>query len=133
MRREGGLDVLVAAEIWVHAWGIVGQRVDMVQDRRKGLVLDLDELDGPGRDLGCLGSHRGHRLAVVANHVLGQDVLVHDVETELVVELLADEDGVHADQTLGLGRVDAEDLRARIRTALDLGVQHPGQHHVTGV
>ena len=72
----------------MHERGVVRERVEVVEDRRQRLVLDLDQVDRLARDLERVGGHRGDGLAEVADHVLGEDVLVHDVQPELVVELL---------------------------------------------
>ena len=97
------------------------------------LVLDLDEIDGLLGDVDGLGSDGGDGLAEVTHDVLGDDVLVDDVQAELVVEVVTGEHGVNARQRLGFRGVDAQDLRAGMRAALDLRVQHAGQDQIAGV
>ena len=133
LRAEDRLDVAVAAELGVDQRRIRLEGDHRVEHRCQDLVLDVDQLDGLGRDLRALGGDRGDRLAEVAHHVLGEDVLVDDVEADLVVELVAGEHGVHARKRLGPRGVDAQDAGAGVRAVLDLRVEHRRQQQVPGV
>ena len=65
--------------------------------------------------------------------ILGQDVLVHDVQADAVVKLLASKDRVDTREVLGFGGVDRQDLRPRVRALLHLRVEHAGEHQVARV
>ena len=133
LRAEGGLDVLVAAEVGVHPGGVGIKGFELAQHRRQDLVLDVDQVDGPAGDVQALSRHRGDGLAEMPGLALGEDGLVYDVQPDPVVELLTGEDGMHPRQALSLGSVDGDDPCPRVRALLDLGIQHAGEHHVARV
>ena len=133
LRAEGGLYVLVAAEVGVHPGGVGIEGFELAQHRRQDLVLDVDQVDGPAGDVQALRCHGGDRLAEVPRLALGEDGLVHDVQPDPVVELLTCQDGVHPRQALGLGSVDGDDPCPGVRALFDLGIQHSGEHHVARV
>ena len=114
-------------------FGIGLHRLFGIEDGLENLVLDLDQIDGLLGDVDRLGRDSGDGLAEMTHDVLGDDVLVDDVQPELVVEVVTGEDGVNTLQRLGFRGVDAQDPRARVRAALDLRVQHAGQEQVAGV
>ena len=133
LRAEGCLHVGIAAEVRVHQRRVPLDRLHRVEDRGEDLVLDVDQVDRRAGDVRSLGSHRCDRLTEMAHHVLGQDVLVDDVEAEAVVELMPGEHRVDAAERLGPRGVDADDPGPSVRALLDLGVEHAGQHEVAGV
>ena len=114
-------------------FGVGLHRLYGIEDRLEHLVLDLDEVDGLLGDVDGLGCHGGDGLAEVAHDVLGDDVLVDDVEPELVVEVVPVRTACTPGSAFGLRRVDAQDPRARVRAALDLRVQHARQDQIAGV
>jgi len=75
----------------------------------------------------------GNSLSEVPHGVFGQDVLVHDVQADPVVELLAGEDRMHTGQVLGLGSVHGNDLRPGVGALFHLGVKHAGKYQVARV
>ena len=94
----------------MHERRAVGERLlEVVDDRRQRLVVDLDQVDGLLRDLGRERGHRGHEVALVAHDVLAEQVAVLDeVAVEDVGDVLVGDHGEHAGQRLGLGRVEPQ-------------------------
>jgi hypothetical protein len=113
--------------------GVLVERIQLAEDGRKDLVLDVDQVDGPAGDIQAFRRHGGDRLAEVPYGILGQDVLVHDVQADAVVELFAGEDRVDAREVLGLGSVDRHDLRPGVWAPFHLGVEHAGKYQVARV
>ena len=97
-----------------------------VDDRLEQLVLDLDCGGGPARLLGLLGGDERDGLAVVADAVARQDGLIGELEP---VRLRArdvgvGEHGMHAGHADGLGDVERDDPRVRVRAADGLAPEH---------
>ena len=117
----------------MHQRRICLERFELVEDRRQNLVLDVDQVDGPARDVQALRGHSGNGLAKVAYGIFGKDVLIHDVQADPVVELFAREYRMNTREVLGLGGVDGDDLRPGVRALFDLGVEHAGKYQVARV
>ena len=119
---------------------VAGQRLARVDERRAGrqrllergdggqrLVVDLDQLERLARPRLVLGDHRGHRLALVAHHVDGEDGPVAERGAEVrvaPVEVGAGDHGVDAGHG-ARARVTSmrPDPRVRVRRAQERGVQ----------
>ena len=112
---------------------VLVERVHLAEHGRQDFVLDVYQVDGPAGDVQAFGRHSDDGLAEVPHGILGQDVLVHDIQADPVVELLAGEHRVHAREVLGLGGVDRQDLRPGMRAPLHLGMQHAGKYEVACV
>ena len=134
---------LVGAELGVHQVGSVSERGPHVQDRRQGLVVDLDGLERVRGEVAVTGDDDGDGITDEAHFLGGQRRMGRDLDvvgdrpdaghrTELVAELLAREGGDHA----GLGQrrrdVDAGDAGVRHRAAQDGHVEQPGDRDVVG-
>ena len=108
-------------------------------DRGQRLVVDLDQLGRVHRLMHGLGHHEGDVVADPAHAVARQRAVARLIERRAVaalragrhrqiaeagiVPVLAGEHRQHAGRGLGLGRVDALDLRVRVRRA-----QHIARH-----
>ncbi len=101
LRAEGGLDEGVIAEVRVNQFGVGLQGLYGIEDRLENLVLDLDEIDRLLGDVDGFRRHGGDSFTEMAHDVLGDDVLVDDVQAELVVQVVAGQDGVNTLQRLG--------------------------------
>ncbi len=97
-----------------------GQRID---DGFERLVFDLHQLGGVFRDVAGFGDDESDRLAGKAHVFDGERPLMHGLlerNQERIGELADVFAGDHrgdARQRQGRGRVDAEDLRMRVRRA----------------
>ena len=128
---------------------VAGQGLSGVDERRAGgqrlldrgdggerLVVDVDPLERlAGRGL-VLGDRRGHRLALVAHHVDGEDGAVAEGGAEVrvaPVEVGAGDHGVDAGHGARGARVDRPDPRVRVRRAQERGVQHPRPRQIGDV
>ena len=121
------------------------QRLQRIEDARQDLVLDLDELERPLRDVQRLGGHQRDRLAVEAHLIRGQHRhiraaalllagLARHVGHQLDVgQVRRGEDAGDARQVARLAHVQPHDPRARLRAAEDLGVEHQRQREVARV
>src|SRR5208283_3292912 len=93
----------------------------------------VDQVDCPAGDIQAFRRHSGDSFAEVPHGVLGEDVLVRDIQADAVVQLFAGEDRVDAWEVLGLGGVDRHDLRSGVRALFHLGVEHAGKYQVARV
>ncbi len=111
-----------------------------VDDPGQHLVVDLDQLEGVGRDFVRYRRHRRDRVThierLLARHdVAAVEAQVLDAEGGRLVpweldEVLADHDGLHAGQRQGLVEVDGPDAGMGVRAAQDLAPEHAGQGEV---
>ena len=108
------------------------------RDRLQRLVVDVDQLAGVLGDVGGLGDHRRHLLALEAHLVRGENGLRvaregrHPGEVVLREELAGDDRDDALDR-LGAGGVDRVDAGVRERAAQELQVEHSRQHDVVEV
>ncbi len=67
-------------------------------------------------DRGCVGGDHGNGFAVVADETVGENRLIVEVQAKgpLAREIGREQDGVHAGQRGGRGRVDTADPRVRV-------------------
>lgn len=88
-----------------------------VGDRLLDLVLDGDGGSGQPRRVGVVGGHRGDRLAVVADLVLGEDRAVGGAPAvpRVTGDVLVRDDDPDARHLHGVLGVDRQDPRARVR------------------
>ena len=111
------------------------QRVLDRADRRQLLVFDLDQTQRLLRRLLIDRGHRRDRLAVIANLLERQRVLVlrhrHDPIADRQVR--PREDTMHARQRRRLADIDAHDLRVAVRAPQQLADERPRQVDVVGI
>ncbi len=125
---------VAAVAVIVDAGLGVGDGVLGVGDGAQRLVLDGNEVERRGCDVFVDGRHGRHRIADESDLVRRERVLVlaHREDTEGDGEVLPRQHGFHAREARRLGRVDAQDLRVRMRAAQQFGVEHPGEKQVVG-
>ncbi len=118
-------------------------------DRRQRLVVDLDQLGRVHRLMRGLGDDEGDVVADPADAVARQRAVARLIERRAVaalrpgrhrqiaeagiVPVLAGEHRQHAGRGLGLGHVDALDLRMRMRRAQHVARHRARKHHVADV
>jgi hypothetical protein len=131
----------VASDLLVEHGGVGVGRGHRVDHGWKRLVLDLHELGGIAGDVTRLGQHQRDRVALVADLVRGQAVLLDfaarlgcDLEERIgeLPDLLAGKRGEDAVQALGLGGVDGEDPSVRHGRADEVRVSHAALPGVVG-
>ncbi len=95
------------------------KRLPRVGHRRQDLVVHLDLLRRLPGDLGMVRGHERNRLALVADHALGQHRLVDELEPASVLagNVRVREHGVHPAGGQRGADPDRADLRVRVRTA----------------
>ncbi len=102
----------------VHQRGVGLHRLIHVGDVGEDLVVHLDELQRGARGGRVDGGHGGHGMAVIlgdaACHAVFEDVIHRLVAGGVIGKIGRRDDGLHARQLLGLGRVDLLDLRVRM-------------------
>ena len=116
-------------------------RID-VHDRRQRLIRNVDQSQRGFGDVRIDGRHHRNRLAD-PEHLVARDVDLRDHPHVVagfahrnggadrhVVEIGRGDDRLDAGQRGRARRIDARDLRVRVRAAQRLGVQHAGQHQV---
>ena len=122
----------------------VDHRVAHVEHRGQDFVLDLDQLDRVLGDVVVGRGDGGHGVALVEHLVRGDHVVQHPVELGRALagvdhfvggagEIGVGDHGEHAVERFGLGRVDADDSRVRVRAAQDAAGEHPRQVQVGAV
>ena len=116
----------------------VCERLLRGRDRGQDVVVDVDELERVGGDVGIGGDDGGDLLALVA-HLVGDEHRLrvarqrrHPRQAVLRHEVAGD-DRDDAVERGGGRRVDAVDARVRDRSAQDRHVQHAGQRDVVEV
>ncbi len=111
------------------------QRSDRVCHRLQHVVLDPDLPGGLPRDLRMIGGDEGHRLALVADHVLGQHRLVGVFEPAPVGagDVVVGEHGMHAGSGQRLADTDRRDPGGRMRAAQRSAPQHAVHPQVAAV
>ena len=129
-----------AAHVLVQDWGTRLQGLVNVDDPGQHLVVDLDQLEGVGRDSVRYRRHRRDRVThierLLARHdVAAVEAQVLDAEGGRLVpweldEVLADHDGLHAGERQGLVGVDGPDAGMGVRAAQDPAPEHAGQGEV---
>jgi hypothetical protein len=117
------------------------QRVLVIEHEGEWFVVDDDQLQRFVCDVAIEGRHRGDRFANEPYRIVeGVPPLLRDLLDLIAVLLptcdrsraphdltvLVREDRLHARQGARLRDVDGLDLRMRMRTAKDAGVEHPG-------
>ncbi len=108
------------------------------RDHLQRLVVDVDQLAGVLGDVGGLGDHRRHLLALEAHLVRGENGLRvaregrHPGEVVLRHQLSGDDRDDALDRLRARG-VDRVDAGVRERAAQELQMEHPGQHDVVEV
>ena len=143
--RHHPVERLVVGRVLVELRGAIAHCLLGVDDRRKRVVLDLDELQ---RILGCvavLRNHHRHGVPLVPHRVVGDREMVDRLEVgvreqprawdggERGVDVRARVHGHDAVHRRGGARVYARDLRVGVGAAEDGRVGHARQHHVVGV
>jgi hypothetical protein len=105
-----------------------------VEDGGHCLVLHLDEVDGAASDLLAVRGDGGDSLAGVAHHVPREHGHVLDLAAvEVLADVGAGDDGLHARQCAGQSRVDAHDAGVRPRAVQQPPVEHAGEPLVRSV
>jgi hypothetical protein len=59
--------------------------VHMIQHRRQNFIFDINQVHRLLGDFQSVGRHGRHGFTVVPNFVLGQNILVDDIESEAIV------------------------------------------------
>ena len=105
-----------------------------IHHHRQRLVSDLDLLEGLLDQRQAVRRHRRHRVAHVADLVLGEDVAV-DVGPAVahVRRIRRRHHGAHAGDGLGRAGVDADDLRMGVLAPEHAAVERVGQVQVDAV
>jgi hypothetical protein len=110
--------------------------------RRQRLPVHRDQIGGVVGGVLALGDHHRDRIAHVAGGLAGQRRVRRDLQLGQEPaagqrvdpgHVLAGEDGDHAGMRLGLGDVDAADLRVAVRAPHERGIGHAGKLEVVGV
>src|SRR5271165_3205720 len=100
------------------------------ENRRKLLVLDLDQIDRLVRDLLRLGGDDRDLIAYVEDLGLEHEAMHRPAEAGQERRVLVRDDGAHAFERFGLGGIDLHDARVRIRAPLRPADQHVGKREV---
>ena len=110
--------------------------------RRQRLPVHRNQIGGVVGGVLALRDHHRDRIAHVAGGLAGQRRVRRDLQLGQEPaagqrvdpgHVLAGEDGDHARMRLGLGDVDAADLRVGVRAPHERGIGHAGQLEVVGV
>jgi hypothetical protein len=98
------------------------------------LVVDGDGGRGPAGGLRVVGGDRGHRLAVGADHQVGEDRLVVVLEAvgAAAPEVVVGDDGMDAGDGEGGGGVEGPDAGRGVGAAQGRAPEHPLQEQVRG-
>ncbi len=124
----------VRADLLVEDRGVGIGRGHRVHDRGQRLVLDVHQLGGVARYVARLGQHQRDGVALIADLVRRQAVLLDvsaglggDLEERLgeLADLGAGQRGEHPVEALGLRGVDGGDPGVRHGRADEVGVPHP--------
>ena len=91
------------------------ERFARVEDRREGLILDGNVPARLARGIDRIGRDGNDRFALIANDIARQDPLVLHVQPKPVLQIGAGENGANAGHFVGLGSVDRDNTRRRMR------------------
>ena len=110
---------------------VVRQRGLEVGESRKRLVLDLDRVDCPARDLGREGGDGGDDVGLEPHLLLGEEApILDELSVQDVRDVLVCQDGEHAGDRSRSSDIDADDPCVRVVGVAELGVQLPGEVEV---
>ncbi len=121
------------------------RRALRIDDGRKRLVVDIDQIHGVLRLIPALGHDNGDAVADVADDVLCQDRIRTDAKIgvrhepearhglQALLRICRGVNGNHARGGAGPRRVDAPDPRVRVGAPQDRRVHQAGQGDVVGV
>ncbi len=130
--------VLLVLDVLAQDRRVVVHRLERIDDDRKGLVLDLDEVGGVGGDIAVGGDDEGDLLVLEQDLAVGEHHL--DVAGERrhpgeidALEVLGGQHREHAGHGLGLRGVDLHDPGVSMARAMEVAVQHPRQLDVVDV
>ena len=136
-------DVAVSSESLIRGVGLPlrvehdGIRVhvgDIVGGAGQDFVFDLDQRSGLPGNLDRPGSDAGDDVALPEHHLLGEQATIfgHPPVTH-IRDVLVGDDGEHAGEGLGRGRVDPHDPGMWVVGIAECRMQLPGESQVGGV
>ncbi|MNK89296.1 hypothetical protein D3C87_1093030 [compost metagenome] len=123
----------IGGKLFVNGGSTFGQRIFRRQQRRKLLVLHLDELDGPPRRGQIDSRDRSDRLAHIAHMVPREHVLVLDERPVQPRKVGAGQDASDAWQARRARDVDPDDACMRVRRQQVGAMQHPRARDVVDI
>ena len=100
--------------VLVHQRGSLAQGLERVEHARQRLVLDLDQLDRLGRDVGIDGCYRRDLVAILSHLVLLQREVVAQEADPHLGRVVAGDDGPNSPELARTRGIDVLDPGVRV-------------------